>query len=84
MSPALPPGPVSHFSRSLQCAPTPTCLFNSLWRHSCQASLQHLRRCIADFAHSAAYPDTFPAAIPGSSPDLRCLNFHNPKLVPRI
>ena len=29
---AASPGPVSHFSRSLQCAPTPTCLFNSLSR----------------------------------------------------
>jgi hypothetical protein len=84
MSPALLPGPISRSSGSLPYDPAPTCLFSSLRRRFCEASLQRFGRYIADFACSPAGPDTLPAATPGLFPGLRCLNFHILKMVPRI
>jgi hypothetical protein len=84
MSRALLPGPISRSSGSLQYDPAPTCLFSSLWRHSCEASLQPLRPYRPDFAYSPACPDTLPAAISRWSPRLPCLIFHILKMVPRI
>ena len=74
MSPALPPGPVSHFSRSLQCA------------HSGVIHAKHRFNifAVASPISLIALLIQTHAAIPDSFPDLRCLNFHNPKLVPRI